>query len=87
MVIKKNGKKLYPVCSWYANQHKLYYFIDKISIQIHENPDNDLLYGKRENLENLLNVFNENVFNGVVYANYEKSVKIKELITAYDLHH
>ena len=36
----KAGKKLYPVCKWEDNQHKIYNAHDRIMIRIYEAQEN-----------------------------------------------
>ena len=81
---KKTGKKLYPVCSWEKNQHKLYNAHDRImnAIAIGE-ADWDVL----ERLEKAMGAFEAHVINGIVYATYEDSLLIKDYIWAYNARH
>lgn len=90
---KRTGKKLYPVCSWNANQHKLYYFLTKF-----ENNWYDCMYEddadgmdkwekKKEEMYHLLTEFNSHVHGGIAYATYEDGQKIKEACVMYDIHH
>lgn len=89
---KKTGKKLYPVCSWEKNQHKLYNAYDRIMVAIYEDMDNggdnlDKLYDAREGIEKAMNAFDSCVINGLVYATWEDGNLIKDIICAYDLRH
>lgn len=86
----ENGNKLYPVCSWEKNQHKLYNALDKANIRMYDirdgliDGDIDKAYEEIELIEHLLEVFNSHVIGNTVYATYEDSIKIKEYVTAYD---
>lgn len=78
---KKTGKKLYPVCSWENNQHKLYNAHDRIMNAIY---DGEADYDQLERIEKAINAFDSYVINGMVYATYEDSILIKDYIWAYN---
>ena len=64
----KAGEKLYPVCKWEDNQHKIYNAYDRIVIRLyeaHENGGEDLeaLYKEQERIDAC-------VIDGLVYATY-----------------
>ena len=84
----ENGRTLYPVCNWNNNQHKLYNAHDRIMIDIYEareaGTDTQEIYDRQEEIEHLLDVFNAYVVGGIAYATYEDSVKIKDIVAAYD---
>jgi hypothetical protein len=93
---KETGKKLYPVCSWEKNQHKLYNAIDRA-----HNAVSDLLEDKNASyedidkaeewvteIERLTSIFDSHVApNGIVYALWEDAQKIKDVIWAYNARH
>ncbi len=89
----KQGEKLYPVCKWEENQHKLYNAHDRIMNAIYdarEEKDYDKensLYEQLEKIEHALEVFGEYVINGLVYATYKDSCIIKDYIWAYNARH
>lgn len=87
----KQGKKLYPVCSWEENQHKLYNAHDRIMNSIYEaqeaGGDLEPLYEAQERVEKALEVFDRYVINGLVYATYEESCLIKDYVAAYNARH
>lgn len=78
---KKTGKKLYPVCSWENNQHKLYNAHDRIMNAIY---DGEADYDQLERIEKAMSAFDGCVINGMVYATYEDSILIKDYIWAYN---
>ena len=78
---KKTGKKLYPVCSWEDNQHKLYNAHDRIMNAIY---DGKADYDQLERIEKAIDAFNSYIINGMVYATYEDSVLIKDYVWAYN---
>lgn len=78
---KKTGKKLYPVCSWENNQHKLYNAHDRIMNAIY---DGKADYDQLERIEKAMSAFDGCVINGMVYATYEDSILIKDYIWAYN---
>lgn len=93
---KETGKKLYPVCSWERNQHKLYNALDRAHNRV-----SDLYEDKSASMdeidkaeewvsevERLLSIFDSHVAsNGIVYALWEDGNKIKDIIGAYDMRH
>lgn len=78
---KKTGKKLYPVCNWENNQHKLYNAHDRIMNAIY---DGEADYDQLERIEKAMSAFDGCVINGMVYATYEDSILIKDYIWAYN---
>ena len=87
------GQKLYPVCSWEANQHKLYNAHDRIMNRIddlEDDPMSDRLelfraYDQQEEIEHLLEVFSSYVHDGIVYATWKDRNRLMEYIAAYDV--
>ena len=72
----KAGKKLYPVCKWEDNQHKIYNAHDRIMIRIYEAQENggedlEALYKEQERIEKALELIDACVIDGLVYATYE----------------
>ena len=82
----KEGHKLYPVCSWEENQHKIYNADDRAYNWLIETGSEE---AEREfgRTQHLLEVFEQYVIGGIVYATYEDGVQIKETIAAYDIRH
>lgn len=81
---KNTGKKLYPVCSWEKNQHKLYNAHDRLMNAMYEGKvDFDAL----ERVEKAMSAFDAHVIDGIVYATYEDSLLIKDYVGAYDARH
>lgn len=77
----KEGQKLYPVCSWEKNQHKLYNAHDRVMVEWYEgNVDYDAV----ERVEQALSAFDSCVIDGLVYATYEDSLLIKDYVWAYN---
>ena len=87
----KQGKKLYPVCKWEDNQHKLYNAHDRIMNSIYDaeerGEDVEPLYKALEKLERAMEAFESHVIRGLVYATYEDSLLIKDYIWAYNARH
>lgn len=81
----KNGKKLYPVCKWENNQHKLYNAWDKANIEMEDSDYSEKACDLVDEIERLIGVFNDVVVDGMVYANYEDGCKIKNLVYGYNL--
>ena len=88
-----NGNKLYPVCNWERNQHKIYNYIDRCKIAEQEaflnGSESEVkeAYERSENAERLIEVFNGFVIDGVVYAEYNDYKAIKNVIAGYDYRH
>lgn len=85
----KQGKKLYPVCSWENNQHKLYNAHDRIMNTICEAQEAGLEppYEEQERIEKAMDAFERYVIQGIVYATYEDGCLIKDYVAAYDARH
>ena len=83
----KLGEKLYPVCNWENNHHKLYNAYDRAIIRCYEENWSDEAYEERERVEQALNAFDRYVINGIVYATYEDSLTIKDIVAAYNARH
>lgn len=86
-----DGNKLYPVCSWEKNQHKLYNAHDRIWCAIYDareaGEDDSELYEALEKLEKAQEAFERYVIQGIVYATYPDSCIIKDYIAAYNARH
>lgn len=87
----KEGNKLYPVCSWEKNQHKLYNAHDRIWCAIYDaeaaNEDTSELYEELNKWEEAFAAFESHIINGLVYATWEESKIIKDYIWAYNARH
>lgn len=88
----RDGEKLYPVCSWERNQHKLYNALDRINNALYdaeEDPNVSVeeynkLYDRREQIEDALDAFNRYVIEGIVYATWAQGNIIKDIVAAYN---
>lgn len=85
----QEGKKLYPVCGWEENQHKLYNAHDRILNRICEMQEagQEPPYEEQEKVERAMQAFDSHVINGLVYATYEDACIIKDYVWAYDARH
>ena len=83
----KAGEKLYPVCSWERNQHKLYNAHDRAMIACYDTDWSEEADKERERVEQAIFAFDSCVINGLVYATYKDSLVIKDIIWAYDARH
>ena len=81
---KNTGKKLYPVCSWEKNQHKLYNAHDRIMNSIYEGKAD---YDALEKIEKAMSAFESHVIKGVVYATWEDGLLIKDYVWASNARH
>ena len=93
---KATGKKLYPVCSWEQNQHKLYNALDRAHNRVSDlyedrtatAEDIDKAEAWVTEVERLLEIFDSHIAsNGLVYALWEDGKKIKDIIWGYDARH
>lgn len=85
----EQGRKLYPVCSWSANQHKLYNAYDRAQNKLYECSGEECETVERdiERIEHALDIFNSYVHNNLVYATYEDGLIIKDYVWAYNARH
>ena len=86
MTVTRKGVRLYPVCKWYDNQHKLYNYNDKMYNKAHDEGTQEAFEAFYES-ERLLDVFHGNIINGIVYATYKDYCKLKDIIGYYDITH
>jgi hypothetical protein len=89
----KQGNKLYPVCSWEKNQHKLYNALDRAHNRLYDAMDNndeeliEIVEEDIENIEQALYAFERFVVEGIVYAKWSDACLIKDYIAAYNARH
>lgn len=84
---KKTGKKMYPVGKWKTYQHVFYNYNDICYNEMYDNDHSEESIEKYEESEKFLEIFNSNVFDGMVYALYEDYKKMKDIIGAYVYRH
>lgn len=80
----KLGEKLYPVCKWEPNQHKLYNALDRTYLAMVDSDYSDEACDAYDRVNQALSAFDSCVIDGMVYATYDDSLIIKDLIAAYD---
>lgn len=80
----KQGKKMYPVCSWEKNQHKLFNAHDRI---MNEYTAGEVEYDVVEKVEQAMGAFEAHVIDGTVYATWEDRNLIMDYIFAYNARH
>lgn len=84
---------MYPVCSWEANQHKIYNAHDRIMNRIHDaindqsDEDLDKLFEEQKRIEKALEIIDGFEYNGIVYATWEDGLIVKDYIYAYNARH
>lgn len=91
----KQGEKLYPVCSWERNQHKIYNALTRAMNDLYDAEEDksvtteeyNRLLDRKEQIEEALAAFDRYVIGPTVYATYKESCIIKDLIGAYDVRH
>ena len=94
IIMNESGEKLYPVCSWSKNQHKLrnaYVKSQNNLWKAFENGTNED-YEKALKIDkwitHLSEVFDYGVkIKGIVYATYRERQAIKSIIARYDATH
>ena len=90
---KRTGKKLYPVCAWEPNQHKLFNAHDRVMNAIDDALDAGKydkaaeLQGRLEKLEKAMEAFDGHVREGIAYATWESARIIKDYVAAYNARH
>ena len=79
----KEGKKLYPVCSWEKNQHKLYNASDRARIRWFDTYS-DEASDEVDKIDRLIEIFDSQIVDGIVYATYQDRCDILDVINAYN---
>lgn len=79
------GKKLYPVCVWEKNQHKLYNAYDRAYLALYDEGYTDEAAAELERVEKAMSAFDAHVIGGMVYATWEDGKVIKDIIGAYNV--
>lgn len=80
----KQGKKMYPVCSWEQNQHKLYNAHDRV---MNAYTEGLVDYEVVEKVEKAMGAFEAHVIDGIVYATWEDRNLIMDYVFAYNARH
>ncbi|AVM69729.1 hypothetical protein C3V36_11060 [Lachnospiraceae bacterium oral taxon 500] len=83
----KQGRKLYPVCGWEKNQHKIYNAHDRAMNRLYDEDYSEDAQKEVTRVERALEAFDRYVIQGIVYATYEESCLIKDIVGAYDIRH
>ena len=83
----KQGVKLYPVCNWELNQHKIYNAHDRAMNYCTDTNWCDKAVQELERVDKAMEAIDRYVINGMVYARYEDYKLLKDIISAYDARH
>lgn len=89
----KEGHKLYPVCSWERNQHKLYNAMDRAHNSLYDALENgttediDRCEHEIDRIGQVMSAFERFIVDGIVYARWEDACIIKDYIWAYNARH
>ena len=89
----KEGKKMYPVCSWERNQHKIYNAHERAwnrRYQAYESGDPEEIEKAQKHydyVEIAYDAIDCNIHDGIVYATWDVAKVIKDLIGGYDIRH
>ncbi len=94
IIVSESGEKLYPVCSWGKNQHKLHNAYVKSQNNLWEafengtNEDYEKALKINKWITHLSEVFDYGIkIKGIVYATYREGQAIKDIIARYDATH
>lgn len=94
VIVNESGEKLYPVCLWGKNQHKLRNAYVKSQNNLWEafengtKEDYDKALKDDKWITHLSEVFDHGIkVKGIVYATYKEGRAIKEIIAKYDATH
>lgn len=88
IVYRLNGKtKLYPICSWEKNQHKIYNAHDRAMNFGYDTNWSEEAQKNLERVDRMMEVINGIVINGIVYGTWEDYKLIKDCTSAYDARH
>ena len=83
-----NGKtKLYPICKWEDNQHKIYNAHDRAMNWLYDSNFSDEAQAYLEKVEKMMEIINGVIINGMVYGTWEEYKLVKDCIVAYDVRH
>lgn len=80
----KTGEKLYPICKWEPNQHKLYNAYDRTYLAMVDSDYSDETVEAHDRAERALEAFDKYVIDGIVYATWENGNLIKDFVAAYN---
>lgn len=87
-VYRLNGKtKLYPICKWEDNQHKIYNAYDRAMNWCYESNYSDEAVANLEKVEKMMEIIDGIIINGLVYGTWEDYKLIKDCTVAYDVRH
>lgn len=87
-VYRLNGKtKLYPICSWEKNQHKIYNAHDRAMNFCHETNWSEEAQKNLDRVDKMMEIIDKIVINGIVYGTWDDYKLIKDCIGAYDARH
>lgn len=88
MVYRLNGKtKLYPICNWEANQHKIYNAHERAVNRCYETNWSEEAIAELERTDKMMGVINGIIINGLVYGTWEQYKMVKDSIWAYNARH
>ena len=88
VVYRLNGKtKLYPICNWEANQHKIYNAYDRAMNWCYDSDWSDEAQDNLKRVQKMMEVIDGIIINGIVYGTWEEYKLIKDCICAYDVRH
>lgn len=86
------GQKMYPVCNWNANAHKIDFWLTKAKIRRYDDPDDPAAWDEVEKYQRMMDIVqgwheDGRRIGNLVYATWKDAEAIKEAIVCYDLCH
>lgn len=83
----KDGEKLYPVCNWERNQHKVYNALDRAVVKCIEEEYSADSCDWLDKVERAMEAIDSHVYDGIVYATWEDGQILRDVIGGYDARH
>ena len=84
----KEGKKMYPVCSWEKNQHKVYTEHDRAMVLMATPKEmSEEEHEWVEKVDRAMEMIDRNIIEGIVYATWEDGLVLKDVIWGYNARH
>lgn len=83
----KQGRKLYPVCRWERNQHKIYNAYDRAYVRMIEDSYSQESVAELDRASRAMELIDSNIYDGIVYATWEDGLILKSYIGSYNARH
>lgn len=83
----KDGVKMYPVCNWERNQHKVYNAHDRAVVRAIEENYSPESVAWLDKVERAMELIDSHIYDGTVYATWKDGEILKDIIYGYDARH